>query len=132
MTEPLPCILYNKHLNITLKYKCNFEEICCDHEDGCCPIHPVKYYESWYFWVFVLVILVSSYLLCWYCKKLEKRRQRITEQGRTGILPFVRTINEDNIDQLLETFALHYGIRKLYFCDALIIKLDSYYLSNIK
>uniref|UniRef100_A0AAR5PSB0 CX domain-containing protein n=2 Tax=Dendroctonus ponderosae TaxID=77166 RepID=A0AAR5PSB0_DENPD len=84
-----------------IKYPCFVQDVCCD--EGCCAPRPAKYYDSWCFWMILLGIVLGCYLLCWYCKRVEKRRQR------AGTPPQLRAAS---VDRLLETLILHYRRRQ--------------------
>lgn len=53
--------------------------------------------------MFLLGIALGCYLLCWYCKRVEKRRQR------GGAPPQLRAAS---VDRLLQTLILNYRRRK--------------------
>ncbi|XP_060534158.1 uncharacterized protein LOC132706698 [Cylas formicarius] len=89
MTLKLPAELrycVYKHPNsTTYRYVCFEREICCRRGNGCCPMGPARYLQSWTFWLCVLFAFVTVYLICWYCKKIEKARQIIRNNNRVAV-----------------------------------------------
>lgn len=61
--------------------------------------------------IFVFGVVLGWYLLCWYCKKLEKSRQnvrRVDLRNGNEVLPS-RTAG--GVDRLLESLILNYRRR---------------------
>ncbi|CAG9770438.1 unnamed protein product [Ceutorhynchus assimilis] len=105
------CTLHGNHrrnYNVTsvLKYVCYNYQTCCDRGNGCCPALMFKYYESWTFWIFVFGIILLCYLLCWYCKKLEKERQSAQDRQDNQ-----RNVDTNSVDNLLQTLISMYRNR---------------------
>ncbi|XP_076253876.1 uncharacterized protein LOC143192408 [Rhynchophorus ferrugineus] len=112
------CTIYKHNVRANssniYRYICYKIEICCDTGNGCCSVHKTsKYYQNWCFWVFGIGIILVMYLLCWYCKKIEKERQMevginnprnisgLTDSG-------LRTVSAGNVNYLLETLIANY------------------------
>ncbi|XP_068900830.1 uncharacterized protein [Tenebrio molitor] len=61
-------------------YFCYNDEVCC--KEGCCSQYEYKYFQSWHFWLGVIIFFLLYRYICWYCKRTERRNRTVIRPPR--------------------------------------------------
>ncbi|XP_063925042.1 uncharacterized protein LOC135138930 isoform X4 [Zophobas morio] len=73
-------------------YFCYHHEVCC--KEGCCSRYEYKYFQSWHFWLGILVFLLLYRYICWYCKRKERNNARQNEDdGNSHVVNLMVSYN---------------------------------------
>nr|XP_023014766.1 uncharacterized protein LOC111504445 [Leptinotarsa decemlineata] len=102
-------------------YICRRYEKCC--KQGCCVVTNtyLKFFQSWYFWLMILLVFALFYFCTWYCKKIKSSHRPLNiEIGRRSpnCSPLSSAVTsprrQDEVDHFLNCLLQTYNNRRLH------------------